>query len=250
MKKLWSLVGLGVLTYVVFALWTLPASIVLSRLESSGIRAAGVEGGLWKGRAQVVQVQAVNLGAATWDLDILPLLTGRLSADVQVARSDGFAQSKVIAHGSGLVEFHELTASLPLSALPANHTAGGWTGTLNLKLGELHLQDAWPIAASGLVELVNLAGPARQPVPMGSYQIELPAPNAEPIADTLIGGLSDTGGPLEVKGTLQLKRNRSYLIEGLVATRPDAPQNMTSTLQFLGAPDAQGRRPFSLEGTL
>jgi hypothetical protein len=52
-----------------------------------------------------------------------------------------------------------------------------------------------------------------------------------------------------VNGTLSLGADRSYVIDGLVAPRPDATPAVTDTLRYLGAPDAQGRRPFSVAGT-
>ena len=66
----------------------------------------------------------------------------------------------------------------------------------------------------------------------------------------LVGALSDMGGPLEIAGNVRLSPDRSYLIEGSVAPRPEADKSMTDSLQILGAPDAQGRRPFSLSGTM
>jgi general secretion pathway protein N len=250
MKKLWTLAGLGILAYLIFALFTLPAASVLARFESAGLRTAGVEGSLWKGTAQVVQFQGANLGMASWNVQVLRLFTGRLSADVQLSRDDRFAQLQVSLRPSGRVELSKVTASMPLSALPANLMGGGWAGSLNLTFSELQLQDGWPISGTGVAEVVNLVGPVNRPAPLGGYQVEFPAPNAPPVADALIGSLSDTGGPLEVTGTVQLKRDRSYLIKGLVATRPDAPRDISNTLQFLGAPDAKGRREFSLEGTM
>jgi hypothetical protein len=65
----------------------------------------------------------------------------------------------------------------------------------------------------------------------------------------LAGALTDMGGLLQITGTLQLKADRSYLVEGLVATRPETPRDVADSLQFLGTPDAQGRRSFSLAGT-
>ena len=46
------------------------------------------------------------------------------------------------------------------------------------------------------------------------------------------------------------KTGRSYIIEGQVKTRGDAPQNLAKALEYLGPPDAEGRRPFSVAGTL
>jgi hypothetical protein len=53
-----------------------------------------------------------------------------------------------------------------------------------------------------------------------------------------------------VSGLLQLSPSGAYDLEGSVAPRPGASADLTQTLQLLGAPDAQGRRPFSLAGSL
>jgi hypothetical protein len=65
----------------------------------------------------------------------------------------------------------------------------------------------------------------------------------------LTGALDDLGGPLDVTGSLQLLADRSYVVEGLIAARADAPADISQMLQFLGPADQQGRRPFSLAGS-
>ena len=249
MKRIWPLVVLGVAAYIVFALATLPASIITSRLTRLGINATGVSGTAWNGRAQVLQTGAANFGSVTWNLHPLQLFTARLAADVQLTRRDGFAKTGLLISPSGRATFSQLTASIPFSALPSTLFPGGWNGTLNLKLSELTIDHGWPVTAVGTVEALDLTGPARKPTNVGSYKIVLPAPSQTPAKDVLAGALTDTGGPLQITGTLQLKADRSYLVEGLVATRPDTPRDVADSLQYLGAPDAQGRRQFSLAGT-
>ena len=63
------------------------------------------------------------------------------------------------------------------------------------------------------------------------------------------GKLRDLDGPLAVEGTLRLTPQPGYELEGLVAPRRGAPPEIVSSLPFLGAPDATGRRPFSVVGT-
>jgi general secretion pathway protein N len=248
MKKWWPLLTLGIVAYIVFAMVTLPAAVVLSRLESSGVSTAGVSGTLWKGRAQVLRVAGANLGRVSWDLHVLALFTGRLTAAVELKRTDGFARTLFAATPSGRLAFEDLTASLPLAALPPT-TAPGWSATVNLKFATLELVDGWPEQADGTLEVIDLTGPARRPANLGSYKVVFP-PDAT-AGDTLAGALSDLGGPLQVTGTVQLKRTgRSYIVEGLIATRGDAPQNLAKTLEYLGPPDAEGRRPFSVAGTM
>ena len=41
MKKWWPLLALGIAAFLAFALFTLPANVVLSRLESLGVRTGG-----------------------------------------------------------------------------------------------------------------------------------------------------------------------------------------------------------------
>jgi general secretion pathway protein N len=246
--KLRMLVVLGVVAFLVFALVTLPARFVLSRFASAGVQASGVSGTIWNGAAQVLTVGGVRIGSVTWSLRALPLLTGRASADVNVKRVDGFLETQASGWLSGRIAFDALTGSLPLSALPPNVIRGGWTGTLNLKLPALVLEDGWPIEAAGVVEVIDLTGPANKPANMGSYRVTFAEDDASE-ENVLRGALVDLGGPLEISGTIDLQAaERGYRIQGLIKPRPDAPREVVNQLQFLGAPDEQGRRQFGLEG--
>jgi general secretion pathway protein N len=249
MKRLWPLVALGVGAFLIFTLATLPASVVLSRLGSSGIYAGGVSGTIWNGRAQVLQVQGANVGSVEWKLHALPLLTAHANADVKVTRIDGFAQTQLSVGPTGTMNFKSLTASMPMSALPPNAIPGGWAGTINGRFEQLTLQNGWPTKVNGSLEVLDLNGPARKPSKAGSYRILFDP--AASTAEVLKGAISDAGdGPLQVNGTVQLKPDRSYAVDALIAARPDAPRNLVQALEFLGPPDAQGRRQFNTEGTL
>lgn len=249
MKRVWPLVALGVGAYLVFAVATLPASVITSRAAKSGVNVAGVEGTVWKGRAQVVQVANTHLGSMSWDLHVLALFTGRLQADVQLTRTDGFARGVLSLSPSGNVRARDFTASLPLSAVPAGSLPPGWAGTLNIKLADLVLEKGWPTRVSGTVEARDLVGPPRRPTNIGSYKVTFPAPAANS-AEGLAGALTDIEGPLQITGTLLLKPGRAYQLDTLIATRPQTPRQVVDALQFLGPPDPQGRRPFSASGTL
>lgn len=247
MKTL-PLVALGVLAYVAFALITLPAEVVAARLQPLGVNVGGVTGTAWNGSAQVVQVGPTNLGELTWKLHALPLLTLRAVADVKLKRSDGFAQGTIGATRQ-TIEVKDTTVSLPLAMLPPQVAPGGWTGTLNAKLASVTLANGWPTQIDGTIEAMELTGPARRPANIGSYRVKFPAQSSS--ADLLTGTVNDISGPVQIAGTIQLKAaDRSYLIEGLVATKPDAPPDFARTLEYLGPPDEQGRRQFSLSGTM
>jgi general secretion pathway protein N len=248
MKRVWPLVVLGIVSFLVFAIWTLPASVLLRWLPPN-VHVDGVHGSAWRGNAAVVEVGSAMLGEARWTLHPLALFIGHVKADVNVKRLDGFAQGVVTASAKQ-IKLTDLSASLPLAALPPEIVPGGWMGTVNLRLSSLQLEQGWPTALTGTVEVLQLTGPARNPTNIGSYKVAFPAPNASADATTLVGAITDVGGPMQITGTLQLKSDRTYLIDGLIAARPDAPRDVSNALQFLGPPDAQGRRPFSLSGSL
>ena len=248
MKRIWPLVALGIFAYLLFAVVTLPASVVVPRVQPEGVTIAGLDGTIWRGSAQVLQVGGTHLGSIDWSLHVLPLFTMRASADVNLKRTDGFAKGAVSVGGQQ-VDLKDLTASIPIAALPPQVAPGGWTGSVNARLAELTLRDGWPVSANGTVDLVNLVGPARRPANLGSFQLKFPTETQE--ANTLAGTVNDVEGPIQIAGRIELKStDRSYLLDGLVATKPDAPADFTRTLEFLGPPDAQGRRQFSLSGTM
>lgn len=249
MKRLWPLVALGVGAFLIFALVTFPASVVLSRLDALGISAGGVSGSIWNGRAQVLQIQGANIGGVEWKVHFLPLFTAHAKADLKVTRADGFANTQLSVSPGGDLTLKALTASLPLSALPPKVIPGGWTGTVNAKFALLSLENGWPTRVDGALDFVDLTGPARRAAKVGSYRIVFDP--AASTAEMLQGTLADAGdGPLQITGTVQLKPDRSYAVDALVATRPSAPSSLVSSLEYLGPPDAQGRRQFSMAGTM
>jgi hypothetical protein len=178
------------------------------------------------------------------------LLTGKLAADIKLTQPNGFAQSRVSVGLTGRITLGDLSATLPLqSIVGSGGLPGGWVGTAQARFSELVLKDAWPIAAQGTLDVVDLTGPARQPNNIGAYRLTFPT--GADSGDALLGKLEALeGAAIDVTGTLKFAADRSYLLDAMVAARGNAPQNIAEGMQYLGAPDAQGRRPFSVSGTL
>jgi general secretion pathway protein N len=248
MKKIWPMLALGLGMYVLFALATLPASLLTDRLAPLGVNLLGVQGTVWQGSAQTAQVANVSLGTLSWNVRLLKLLTAQAGADVDVTRPDGSLNCGIF-YGllSGQISLDELKASFPIDALPPSLTQGGWNGRLQVNFSELVIDNGWPASAAGSLQALNLVGPLNNPNNFGSLKISFPA--SKPVAGALAGDIVSVDGPLRIKATLQLTAaTRSYLISGTIGTDANTPATMTRTLQYLGPPDAEGNRPFSLEG--
>ena len=120
-----------------------------------------------------------------------------------------------------------------------------------------------------IVVLPNVAGPAEDTTAVGHELSVDPCPvsseypgqtvrefssdggRVSAVDFQIIGGqLRDLGsGPLAVEGTVRLTPEPGFDLEGLVTARPTASPELAQDIQFLGSPDARGRRPFSLAAT-
>ncbi len=124
----------------------------------------------------------------------------------------------------------------------------GWTGRLELEIVRVRIVEGLPRDAEGRLFVRSLRAPGPGGAELGDF--ELTIGEGAVGTGTLTGRLADLGGPLRVRGTIELKRDRSYFVSGEVAPGPGAGPAIFDTLSSLGPPDSAGRRPFSVEGTL
>lgn len=248
MKRGWLLALIGLLVFVVLLIATLPARVLLDRIPI--VSASGVGGSLWSGHAETLAVQGVSLGRADWRLFALPLLKGQLQIEAQVSPPGGRGRAQCVITLRQEVTCSRVDVSLPLQSLQLASLPQGWSGHLSAELSHLAIKEGWPVAIAGRVDVQDIQKMAATGAsPFGSFRLEFPAPQVTP-NDGLTGVLQDTGGPLNVVGTLRLQPDRTYVIDGHVAARGDAAPDVARAIEYLGTPDAQGRREFSLAGSL
>jgi general secretion pathway protein N len=245
------LIACVLIAYLCFVVAKLPASVLLAQLEPYGIAAVSTSGTVWDGQARGVRADKTSLGDLDWQLAPGRLLAGKVAGRFALERPGAHARGEAELGLGGRLELQRVNFLLPIAALHDLGAPQGWRGDVSGSFDSLTIENRWLADATGTLEVSRLFGPLRDPVAMGSYRVVLPAPAATDSPDALVGALEDLDdGPLAVSGTITLQPDRTYLIEGLVAARAGAPQNIVDSLRFLGAPDAQGRRPFSIAGSL
>jgi general secretion pathway protein N len=252
--KLWHWLALGISAYLAFALSSFPAGTAYAWFAPASIQLQGLEGTLWSGRAAAANVGELSLHDVRWSVHAWQLLLGRLAADVRAQLEEGFVAAQVKATRSH-VSLSEVRASTSLPTLRAVLPIAGVRGEANLTLSalELDVAKAWPTKVVGDLKLLqleavpfSLGGPRGKLVPIGNYTVRF-AEGAGPINATF----NDTGGPLEVSGTLVVNSARGYKIDGLIKPRADAPQELVDGVNVMASePDAEGRRRLSLNGSL
>lgn len=245
MKRTVWLILFGVLVFAGIVVARLPASWVLPD-PKSGVTCTEADGTIWNGTCMGLTFQQQPIGDLSWEVHASRLLAGKINVDLVVSRPTGSARGNVETGFDKKIAARDIQADFPLdreltAGLPPNFQ--GLRGKLHAHIAHLRVDGPKIRAVEGVVEAHDLINGAQ---PWGSYSITFPPPTT---GDPL-GQIRDLGnGPLAVEGTLRLTPEPGFDLEGLVTARPTASPDLARDIQYLGSPDAQGRRPFSLAGT-
>lgn len=249
MNKGWiRYVALGVVAYLVFLIATLPAKqaygLVAPKLAPLALY--GVEGTVWSGRAAAVMVRGVQLESVAWNLELLPLLQGRIQAHLIFQTSGGTGNARVGRRPGGTLYLGDVNTRIPVAQiaplLPMRPVNVG--GILDVKLRELTMGAAGIERVLGTVDWKEGAVLAPKQVTLGDFSIAFVETKQGVEAQ-----IRDSGsGPLEAKGTLRLGQDGSYEFRGALAARNSASPELSQALQFIGRAGPDGKIPVSYAG--
>jgi general secretion pathway protein N len=240
-------IAAGVAAFVVCLVAMVPAQQIAGRLPS-GIELGGVDGTIWSGTARSLAVDGTALGRLQWSCRPWRLLLLEWSCAVTLRPPGGEVAGDLSGDFGNEIIGEGIRGRLPISAFEGLATPRGWTGDLELDVTEIRLDGSRPTAASGTLMLRALRAPGAGGQALGDF--ELVVGEGTVGSELLNGRLRDLGGPLHVRGSIELDPNGRYLLTGDAAPGPGAGPAIFDALSFLGQPDRQGRRPFTIEGTL
>lgn len=244
MKRTITVIALVILAFAAIVLARLPASWLLP--TNQNFNCAGVEGSLWSGYCSGLTVNGTALGDLTWQLQPSRLLLGRLAAHIELQHPPTTSARGDVEIGlGGTVVARNLTASLPLDPKLVPGAPPTLSGSLHLDLTLARVTKKGVVSRlEGRIEANDLVDRSGYVTPLGNFSVTFPGGTPQPTGD-----LEDVGGPLAVQGKLILTPQPGYDLSGYVTPRPSANQALVNAIQFLGSPDAQGRRQFALSGT-
>jgi general secretion pathway protein N len=248
MRRTSTLIAAGIAAFLAFLVVLLPASLLL-RFMPPDVAIHGLTGTVWRGEAAVIAFRGEPLGSLRWSSRPwrLPLL--ELDYRVELRPPGGELRMNVALERERRVELSEIQGTVPIAAFTGLVGPAGWTGTLEPDIARVVIVSGLVRAASGVIIARNLTAPGVRAMNIGSFELTLGEGAVG--GESISGRLRDLGtGPMQVRATIELKPDRSYLVSGEVAAGPDAGNAVLRTLSFLGPPDSQGRRPFAIEGTL
>ena len=252
-KRPWWLIAVGLAAALCIAFVTLPAQVLAGQLRRMGLESVALTGTVWSGHALGLSWRSTPLGDLRWSLAPGELLRGRVGGDLQLTRPDGSASTHVSVTFGGELRFSGTKAALPvelLSSLPIGMPRN-WRGRLSVQFEEIVVAGGWPRTLRGTLDMDGLIAPPPRSTSIGSYHVEMPDPTAGESKDgQLTARVNDKEGPFSFEGRFTLGADRSFLLEGSLAPRGNTPPPLVRSLELLGPPDANGRRPVSVSGTL
>ena len=242
-----ALIAAAVAAFLVCLIAMVPANQLARRLPA-GVELGGVDGTIWSGSARSLVVKGRPIGALQWSCRPWPLLVLEWSCTVGLKPPGGEVSGDLSGDFGQEIVGHALRGRVPIAAFEGIATPRGWSGDLELDVAEIRLVGRRPAAASGTLFLRGLRAPGAGGQVLGDF--ELVVGEGTVGSESLNGRIRDLGGPLRVRGSIELDPKGRYLLTGEAAPGPGAGPAIFDTLSFLGAPDRQGRRPFTIEGTL
>lgn len=234
---------LAVVAFGAIVIARLPASWVVPA-PPSAVSCAAVDGSIWNGACAGLTADGMPLGDMTWNVHPLSLLSGKLSAYVELTGPVATVTGDIDVALDKSITARNVQASVPFgqgikSLVPALQSL---SGSANANIVSAHYAKGFVSQIQGRIEAHDLVSRDRDGVAvLGGYAVTFPAgQSGEPI-----GQLQDIGGPLAVEGTLRVMQDKPGVeVHGMVAPRPEAPPDLRHQLEYLGSPDAQGRREF------
>jgi hypothetical protein len=249
----WSWLALGVGAYLAFTIASFPAGTAYRWFApENAVALTGIDGTVWSGGAAAGSIAGLGVQDVRWSLRAWQLVLGRIAAQIEARLADGFVSANVAASPGG-VTLRDLRGSTSLPALASVLPVRGMRGQASVALEELALENGWPVVIVGELRLAGLEVTPFVPngserlLELGDYIVQF-VEAAEP---GIAASFNDSGGPLEVSGTLELDRGRVYMLDALIEPRPGAAPEIVDALAIMTAdPDPEGRRRLTLTGSL
>ncbi len=224
----------------------MPASWVI-RTGGANDLCASVDGSLWSGSCSGMNIAHNPIGDVSWELHPARLFLLQLAAHASAVHGAAQASADVALFFGGRITAHNLVGDLPLDPNVIPGLPATLRGQAHFDLPLARMEHGIVTQLQGRIEIHDLVDRSGgEATALGSYVIEFPAAaSGEPV-----GKLRDLDGPLAVQGTMRLTRQPGFDLQGDVTARPGAPPALINNIRFLGSPDALGRRPFGISGTL
>ncbi|PID45920.1 MAG: hypothetical protein CSB47_06325 [Proteobacteria bacterium] len=248
--KIFKLILLGLVTFIITAIWLTPTAFVAPYIQQAApnIVISGGSGTIWNGAARNLQINGFDLGEVNWKVRPLKSLTSlSLVSDVNIdgaqltaAGLAAYAYDRTIRLTD--VKF-EADASLITRIQPMAKVGGKFQGLIN----DAELSPAEFPVINGVLNWTQgtLTFPIR--LAPGNYRADIHSQD-----DTITADIESTDAPLALNGTTSINSQWQYQADVLAKAKPGVPPLLNNLLRSAagGNPSADGSVRIKRKGSI
>jgi len=244
-KALIGYASVFLLAFLLFLVAGLPASVVLERVAlPEGLEVSNPRGSAWSGQATLADRHG-PLGNIDWRLDILPLLLGRLGADLHFDGPLGEARGHVRVD-SPAITIRNLDLSLDILAITSRPPALFPTrGSLVGRIGEARVDADGIARLEGQLSLQQTGLTFPMELALGDFMVDFATAN-----NTITGTISSSEKPLSARGQVRITQGSRYQLNLTLRPDSEADPALKDALALAGRPAADGSVSLTQRGDL
>jgi general secretion pathway protein N len=205
----------------------------------------GVRGSVWTGQAQELRMHGQPLGAVTWRVAPQSLLSRRIDVDLTIDgeqyRGGGFVSATrdrtVITNARMSMPAQQMQPALDIPALNLR-------GVVDIELDRAELVNNFPRLLQGRAFWRNAAVDGAAAAELGELVAEFRTADD----GSLVGSVTDTGGPLAADGQFSLGFT-GFEAEAVLMARDGNPQ-VQEALRYVGEVQPDGSSILQIRGSL
>lgn len=216
-----KLILLGLITFLITALWLTPAAFVEPHIErlAPNVQISGSSGTIWSGKATNARVNGFDLGNVTWKIHpFKSLLSLALVSNIEIVSPQLKASGQAsygLDRGIKLDNTNfEADANLLSRVQRVAQLGGEFQGLI--EHAEIY-PEGFPVI-NGVLNFTQ--GEILAPVRLdpGNYRADISSEN-----ESLIAAITNVSAPLDINGKLVLQKNWQYQVD--LSAKPQADMN-------------------------
>ena len=238
----------GFICYLIFVLATIPAQQVWQFVPQQNrvrLQTGYIQGTLWSGRIDSLQLNQLMLGQLQWDLNVLPLFIGRLDLDIKINGPLGQLQSNLAVSLDGSLQASNFSGEIPADSLNPYTLPATLDGAISLDIQKLIYLANQQLQLDGEILWRKASISVMQTMEIGEVRIISKAEDNGSILH-----ITNKNSALGIEGSIKLSANGQYDLNIALLNRDNSRKDIRSLLQMLGKVDAAGKVYIKRQGRL
>ncbi len=227
------------LCYTLFLLATIPAQQIwqfIPQKNRAQLQISHIQGSLWSGKVDSLQLSNLPLGELDWKLNLLPLFLGQIALDMKIRGPLAELQSHITLSIDGSLQATDLSGRIPAESLNPYTLPATLLGEISLSIQKFLFQASQKLQLEGEMRWRKASISMLQSVELGDVRLLAKADGNGSVIH-----INNEKSALGIEGTVKLDANGRYNVNLTLMNRDSGRKDIRSLLQMLGRADAAGK---------